>query len=521
MTTRGYRIFGTANNMFKQYREKECIGEYITSKNKIKQQIDELQKSAPSYFCGKCSTIKTHIIAENNRINKCFPSNSKSLKLIEDDDIKGFIEECIDYEACVLKRTRLVKKNCCTRKSIYSPIKGPQRQDHNRAGGKAITKAEPMPQKPDGMDSPRNSGENQAEAIKQITNASASTSGRIETQEKKISPSLHPPVSETDSHSSASIHGTSDGAYDSNKPSHAVDVREDKAKNNILVDKIVDIEKFKNQDEGGEVAVIVISGSGDTSVVREDPDVKTPVDRNTCDATTDRKEPCQTNAVMIASRSVSSSDLSSGNVGKDHRASDENAHGELSVHVSNDAEIILDEFTCSEYDFDEVFSSETHNSGLHEAKMKLNTAEITEHAVSPQGHMASISETDSEIKTCQSTDPILSSSGCNTLNSVSESSYSLKNEICSKDQISKDHVSCRQNSHQGDQLHQREFEQQKGQLHNKEELSLQEEDRSGCKHYIIEDIFQLLHLQKHCSLRQSIYFPRWDESIYTNKFIYT
>ncbi|KNA02229.1 hypothetical protein PVNG_04460 [Plasmodium vivax North Korean] len=518
MKTRRYGMSGTATDILRRHRENACINEYYRVKSEIVQKIGELNKGGPSHFCRRCRELKERINAENNKSN-CYLSNSKSLKLIDDYDINGFIKECIEYEACVLNRTRSVEKTVTsgrastgkdkqqsgrdskTSKPRSSSIKGPSGQDQNPTDGKALTKVKPMPQNADGMNSSPNSDENQAEATKQIANPPSSTSGTIETQKQKISPSLHPPVSETDSHSSASIHGTSDGAYDSNKPSHAVDVREDKAKNNILVDKIVDIEKFKNQDEGGEVAVIVISGSGDTSVVREDPDVKTPVDRNTCDATTDRKEPCQTNAVMIASRSVSSSDLSSGNVGKDHRASDENARGEHSVHVSNDAEIILDEFTCSEYDFDEVFSSETLNSALHAAKMKLNTAEITEHVVSSKGNMASLSERNSEIKTCQSTDPILSSSGCNTLNRVSESSYTIKNEICNEDQRSKDHVSCKQNSHQVNQLHQRESAQQDGKLHYEEGSSLPEDERLGGKHYIIKDIFQHLNLQKNCSLR--------------------
>ncbi|KNA01631.1 hypothetical protein PVNG_05791, partial [Plasmodium vivax North Korean] len=99
-----YGITGTGNDMLNRYREQECISQYIRSKTKIKQQIDEIQNREPRHFCSRCSAIKEHIHAENNRINKCYLSNSKSLKLVDDDDIKRFIAECIEYHKCVLNR---------------------------------------------------------------------------------------------------------------------------------------------------------------------------------------------------------------------------------------------------------------------------------------------------------------------------------------------------------------------------------------------------------------------------------
>ncbi|SCA83368.1 hypothetical protein PVT01_000008400 [Plasmodium vivax] len=529
MTTRGYGIFGNANNMFKQYRA--CISEYFKVKSEIEQKIGQLKKGGHSHFCRKCRALKEHIIAENERFNNCQLRNSKQLKLIDDDDnIKSFVEECIDNPTCFINRTRSSKKTAAparasagkdkqqsggdskTSKHGGSPIKVSPGQDKNRASGKVITEEKIIPQKPDGINTPHNSGEAQKEASKQIANTPSSASGRIKTQEQKTSPLVHPPVSETYSRPSASIHGTSDGEYDTNKSSHAVDVSEDKAKNNILVDKVVHIDKFKNQGEGGEVPVIVISDAADISFVRDDPGVKTKVDRGVCGATSDEKEPCQTNAVMRASRTASSSDMSAGIVGKDLRYSDEDARGEVSVDVSNAAEITLDEFICSEYDFDEVFSSETLNSALQPDKMNLNTGENTERAVLSQGQKIIVTKGVSELSTCHTTGALLSTSRCVPSNSGAASAVYPHKEIFSGQHENNDQVLSRQDTRELVQSNQQESPQE-GQLHYKEELSLREDEHPGGKHYIIQDIVQHLHFQRNCNFRQSIYFPRRERSI--------
>ncbi|SCA60355.1 hypothetical protein PVC01_000060700 [Plasmodium vivax] len=366
MLRRGYGISSFSNEMLKRHRENACLNEYFRVKSEIVQRIGQLNKGGHSHFCSKCDTIKKLIIAENEKVNNCYLRNSKSFKLIEDDDIKGFIAECIEYQTCVLNRTRPTKKTVTsgrasvgkakqqlggdskTSKPGDSPIKGPQRQDQNRAGGKVLTEEKPIPQKPDGINASHNTGEEQAVATKQIANPPTSTSAIIETHEQTFSQSVHPLVSETDTRPSASIRGTPIGEDAPNKTSHAAHVSEDTSNNNILVGTVVDIEKSKNQDEDGKVAVTVTSGAGDISVVRAGPGVKTPIDREPCGAISDGKEPCETKDVMRASIPVSSSDMSAGIDGKDLRSPDEDAHGELSVDVSNDAEITLDEFICSE-----------------------------------------------------------------------------------------------------------------------------------------------------------------------------
>ncbi|SCA59933.1 VIR protein [Plasmodium vivax] len=524
MVTRRYGISGS--DMFKRYNENACITNYIRVKSEIVQKINELQKKEPSHFCNNCGVIRTHIFAENNKINNCFFSNSKSPKLIDDDDIKRFIQDCIEYKKCVHNRTSSAKKTAAparasagkdkqqsgrdskTSKPGDSPIKGPSGQDQNRANGKALTEAKPIAQKSNGISSPHNSGEAQEDASKQIANPPISTSGRIETQEQRISPSAHRPVSGTGTHPSGSIEGTPKGKDQLLKSTKFVDSGKGTSQSDSTSDQVAKEQNVKNQDSGDGASVTEI-----TKI--RDPATKG-VDTDACSNTPEGKETCDEKSVIRESAIVSS------------------------VDVSTKLDITLDEYECSEEDFYELLDSETlrgeagdrevssikvtgnekHGTVLNASEPDLNAGENTEHAVLSQGHFGALSEGASGVKTCQSTAPIISIPRCVHSNSVTKFEKNPQKETRSEQENNQGQLSSRQESHQVHQLSQQKLAQKQGRLHSQQESSIQEEAHSGGNHYIIKDIIQHLHLQKNCSFNQIIYYPRSERSIYTNKFIY-
>ncbi|SCA83500.1 VIR protein [Plasmodium vivax] len=519
-----YGITGTGNDMINRYREQECISQYIRSKTKIKQQIDEIQNREPRHFCRRCRALKEHIHAENNKIN-CYFSNSKSLKLIEDDDIKGFMAECIDYPTCFLNRTRSSKKTVVparasagkdkqqsggyskTSKHGGSPIKGSPGQDKNSARGNVLTEEKKIPHKPDGISASHNSGEAQEEASKQITNLPASTSGRRDTQEQTLSQSVHPQVSETDSHANGSIKGTPNGEGDLLKPTKLIDLRISTSESGSPGSQIAEDHGVKNQDRDRSAAVTEIPDTGAH-------DIKG-VDTDACSKIIDGKKTCDEKAVARDSSPVTSYDS------------------------STDLDTTLEEYVCSEEDFDELFVSQLHRGEardreIHSSEESGNLAlgvvsntsvlnPSTEKGTNPayltQDHIIHDPEEVSDINTCQTSDTV-STPRCVPSKRAEESVFSSHKGTRSEQPENQDQISVGQDSHQRNQLNKQESARQMRQLQYEQESSLEEQDRSAGKHYRIEDIVQHLHLQKNYRFRKSIYFSRRERSIYTYKFIY-
>ncbi|SCA60002.1 VIR protein [Plasmodium vivax] len=521
-----YGITGTGNDMLNRYREQECISQYIRSKTKIKQQIDEIQNREPRHFCSRCSAIKEHIHAENNRINKCYLSNSKSLKLVDDDDIKRFIEECTEYPKCVRNRTHPVKKTVTSEKASVrkakqqsggdsktskhggSPIKGPSEQDKNRSGGKVLTEEKPIPHKTGGINSSRNSGEAQEDASKQLANPPASTTGRIETQEQTISPSVHPPGSETDTHPSGSIEGTPNGENQLLKPTQVIDLGKTTSQSDSLSGQIAKDQIVKNRDSGDAASFTEISDTGDSAIKG--------VGTVACSRILDAKGTCAEKAIIRESSPVTS------------------------YGASTKLDITPDEYACSDEDFDELFrneiirneapdretssSLESGNPALgiapHTAVFNGSTDADRDLTVSSHSHNIHVIEAVSNINMCQQTGDIVSIPRCVHSNSVTKFEKNPQKETRSEQENNQGQLSSRQESHQVHQLSQQKLAQKQGRLHSQQESSIQEEAHSGGNHYIIKDIIQHLHLQKNCSFNQIIYYPRSERSIYTNKFIY-
>ncbi|KMZ77360.1 hypothetical protein PVIIG_05508 [Plasmodium vivax India VII] len=507
MATSRYGMSGTAGNILKRYMENACIVDYHKVKSAIEQQIGVLSTGGPSHFCNKCGPIKTHILAENKKFNSCYLRNSKLLKLIDDEGIKGFIEDCSDYPKCVLNRKRFAKKpvtsekvtagkdkqqsrgDSKTSKPGDSTIKGPPGQDQSPIGGKALTNAKPIPHHPDGINASHNAGEAQKGASKQIANLPASSSGRTETQAQKISQSVHSQVTETDSHPSASMHGTSDSEDHLLKPTKLIDLRISTSESGSSSSQIAEDHGVKNQDLGDGASVTEITKIGDPATKGVGTDI--------CSNAPDGKESCDKIAVIRDPAIVPS------------------------VDVSIVLDFNLDEYPCSEDDILELFGSESvrgeargreassikvtgneeNGDVLNAVMLNTSTDKDTEVAVLTHSHKFHVTEGVSDLNMCQPTSDMVSTPRCVPSNRAAESAFSLQKVILTEEEKNDDQVSSRPSSHQVDQLNQQNFAQQDRKLHYEQESSLPEDERLGGKHYIIKDIFQHLHLQKNCSLR--------------------
>ncbi|KMZ98958.1 hypothetical protein PVNG_05670 [Plasmodium vivax North Korean] len=198
-------IFGTSSNYDRKYLLPGCSNKYTRYLNEIKQGIDALSRNNLREFCKKCNKIKNNINAKDNELNYCYNKNLISLKLIENHDIKPFIDDCPDIPLCLKKHSSVKKadalkspiKENCRGKIGYSsksqspekvvPLKQGQRPDHDEVRGQAkvILKAQ------DGIDSPTSSGEAQEDVSKQIVDRLPSNPVRRETLTQLISVSAH------------------------------------------------------------------------------------------------------------------------------------------------------------------------------------------------------------------------------------------------------------------------------------------------------------------------------------------
>ncbi|CAI7724087.1 PIR protein [Plasmodium vivax] len=486
MLRRGYGISSFSNEMLKRHRENACLNEYFKVKSEIEQKIGQLNKGGHSHFCRKCRALKEHIIAENERFNNCQLRNSKQLKLIDDDDnIKSFVEECIDNPTCFINRTRSSKKIAAparasagkdkqqsggdskTSKHGGSPIKSLPRKDQNPTDRNVLTKAKPIAHNTDGINASHNSGEAQEEVSQQRANAPASTSGRRKTQEQTLSQSVHHPVSGTDTHPSGSIEGTPNGEDHLSKPNKKIDLRVSTSQSNSPSGQIAKGHGVKNQERDGTAAVTEIFDTGAHAVKG--------VGTDACSEIIGGKETCDEKAVIKDSSHVTSYD------------------------ASVNLDIIFDEYACSEDDFGELFVSETLSNeapdretsssmaigkeppGIvpHTAVLNPSIDGDIEPTFLPQDQKFNVPQGVSEINKCQMIGDLVSTDGCVHSNSVPIFESSPLKEMCSEEQKNQDQLLSGQNSHQRDQLNQQVSEQQEGQLYSEQGSSLQVEGRSG------------------------------------------
>ncbi|KMZ77740.1 hypothetical protein PVIIG_00429 [Plasmodium vivax India VII] len=93
----------------KGYQEINCIQNYTNYKEEIERKIRELLTKSDSYFCRTCHTIKTDITKKNGELKDCYKIKSISQPLIENHDIKPFMDDCTAYDQCI--RNRLSRRS--------------------------------------------------------------------------------------------------------------------------------------------------------------------------------------------------------------------------------------------------------------------------------------------------------------------------------------------------------------------------------------------------------------------------
>ncbi|KMZ88818.1 hypothetical protein PVBG_05614 [Plasmodium vivax Brazil I] len=87
-----------------------CTNNFFEFKNKIEEEITELDKKQPPDFCQKCFKLRTTITKKDTEFRTCSTGQSNQLKLIEIHDIKDFINKCPTVHKCLQKLSPPNKK---------------------------------------------------------------------------------------------------------------------------------------------------------------------------------------------------------------------------------------------------------------------------------------------------------------------------------------------------------------------------------------------------------------------------
>ncbi|KMZ84219.1 hypothetical protein PVBG_06299 [Plasmodium vivax Brazil I] len=122
--------FGTRSgffNIMQGYQKIECIKKYTNYKDEIERKIGELLPKSDSDFCRKCSIIKKDITKKNDELNECYTNNSISQPLIENHDIKDFIDDCTGYNQCIRNRSSRRSKHDALKRESEKKCLGNQR----------------------------------------------------------------------------------------------------------------------------------------------------------------------------------------------------------------------------------------------------------------------------------------------------------------------------------------------------------------------------------------------------------
>ncbi|KMZ82405.1 hypothetical protein PVIIG_06111 [Plasmodium vivax India VII] len=89
-----------SSDLIKRYIQPKCISDYSRYRNEFVRQIEALSKSNQREFCKRCDIIKKNIKEKDRELNHCYVKNLVTVKLIQNDNIKDFIEECPEIPEC-------------------------------------------------------------------------------------------------------------------------------------------------------------------------------------------------------------------------------------------------------------------------------------------------------------------------------------------------------------------------------------------------------------------------------------
>ncbi|EDL42795.1 variable surface protein Vir18-related [Plasmodium vivax] len=87
----------------------ECMTKYFNYKQEIEKQIDALNKINQRYFCKNCQAVRLNIINKNDELKDCYHPNILRYRLIDDVEIKDFMDKCLPLPNCSYNGTSHVK----------------------------------------------------------------------------------------------------------------------------------------------------------------------------------------------------------------------------------------------------------------------------------------------------------------------------------------------------------------------------------------------------------------------------
>ncbi|KMZ96631.1 hypothetical protein PVNG_02027 [Plasmodium vivax North Korean] len=97
--------------MYQQLTGGGCTNKFANFKSEIDRKIAELDEKKPGEFCEKCFNLRKTIINKDKEFKACSTGQSNQLKLIENHDIKDFINKCPTVPACLQKFAPRNKKS--------------------------------------------------------------------------------------------------------------------------------------------------------------------------------------------------------------------------------------------------------------------------------------------------------------------------------------------------------------------------------------------------------------------------
>ncbi|CAI7723886.1 PIR protein [Plasmodium vivax] len=115
-------VFNIYSDSFRRYKEPECINNYDNFQKEIKSKITALRD--PQNFCTKCQKIKQDIINKNNQLNDCYTHKLLRNRLINDDEIKKFMGNCLESPNCSYNGTSNIRKSSALKREPAKVCRG-------------------------------------------------------------------------------------------------------------------------------------------------------------------------------------------------------------------------------------------------------------------------------------------------------------------------------------------------------------------------------------------------------------
>ncbi|VUZ99598.1 PIR protein [Plasmodium vivax] len=247
---------GKSNSLIaamQQYRIGRCANNYVNYKNLIDQQISKFSHNGIKDFCNKCNRIKKDIFSKDKDLMQCYDLITN--KLIEDPDIKAFIDNCPEIPECYNKRlpsavkhvqlesekrATCVKKGNCKNEmdasgKVKSPatlaprppnMRSPQRQISQNPSGEHTDREMPSQQAislqtQQGVKDPTSSTVARGDRSESVANKTPNIHAQVETSKQTISDSSHSSTSESDSNTRI----PSSQGVSTQEPNSAVEVK--------------------------------------------------------------------------------------------------------------------------------------------------------------------------------------------------------------------------------------------------------------------------------------------------------